>query len=97
MPDITCVSNNAIFLIYEWFEMLLQSIEVDSLYCVGFAFHAVQLFCVPLVDVNSEGSDVELAVLNLLGVHWKHSVLQSKEILLCVRVDLMIEIMMQKL
>ena len=41
MRDITCVSNNAIFLIYEWFEMLLQSIEVDSLYCIGFAFHAV--------------------------------------------------------
>ena len=97
MLDITCVSNNAIFLIDEWFEMLLQSIEVDSLYCVGFAFHAVQLFCVPLVDVNSEGSDVELAALNLLGVHWKHSVLQSKEVLLCVRVHLVIEIMAQKL
>ena len=97
MPDITCVSNNAIFLIYEWFEMLLQSIEVDSLYCEGFAFHAVQLFCVPLVDVNSEGSDVELAALNLIGVHWKHSVLQSKEVLLCVRVHLVIEIMAQKL
>ena len=94
MPDITCVSNNAIFLIYEWFEMLLQSIEVDSLYCEGFAFHAVQLFCVPFVDVNS---DVELAALNLLGAHWKHSVLQSKEVLLCVRVNLMIEIIMQKL
>ena len=97
MPDITCVSNNAIFLIYEWFEMLLQSIEVDSLYCVGFAFHAVQLFSVPLVNVNSQGSNVELAALNLLGVHWKHSVLQSKEVLFCVRVNLMIKIRMQKL
>ena len=94
---ITCVCNNAIFLIYEWCEILLHGVEVDGLYCEGFAFHAVQLFSVPLVNVNSQGSNVELAALNLLGVHWKHSVLQSKEVLLCVRVNLMIEIMMQKL
>ena len=97
MPDITCVCNNTIFLIYEWYVILLQRIEVDGLYCEGFAFHVVQLFSVPLVDVNSEGSDVELAALNLLGVHWKHSVLQSKEVLLCVRVNLMIKTRMQKL
>ena len=52
MPDITCVCNNTIFLIYEWYVILLQRIEVDGLYCEGFAFHVVQLFRVPLVDVN---------------------------------------------
>ena len=50
MLEITCVCNSAIFLIYERFVILLKSIVVDGLYCVGLALHFVQLFSVPLVN-----------------------------------------------